>query len=71
MLSLVVLHSCETISTEWKDPLVAGLKVDWVDDQRVDWMACATLLFAGEFVLSKFMAAVGLDSDEGSDPMKG
>ena len=56
MLSLVVLQSWETKSTEWKDLLVAEvLKVDWVDDQRVDGMACVTQLLAGEFVLSEFM----------------
>ena len=56
---------------EWKDLLAADvLKVDQVDDQRVDWRTRATLLLAGEFNLSELMVAAGLNSDSGSGPTK-
>ena len=67
LLSLVVFPEWETISTEWKDLLAAEvLKVDWVDDQRVNWMARVTPLLAEEFNLSEFMVAGDLNSDSNS-----
>ena len=52
---------------EWKVLLAADLlKVDQVDDQRVDWMTRATPLLAGEFNLSEFMVAASSNSDSGS-----
>ena len=68
LLSLVVFPEWETISTEWKDLLAAEvLKVDRVDDQRVDWMARVTPLLAGEFNLNEFMVAEDSNSDFDSD----
>ena len=59
LLSLVVLHEWETISTEWKDLLAAEvLNVDRMD------------VLAGEFDLSEFMVATGSNSDSGSDSTK-
>ena len=72
LLALVVLQEWETISTGWKDILAAEvLKVDWVDDQRVDWMARVTPLLTGRFNLSEFMVAETSNFDRDSDPAYG
>ena len=68
LLAFVVLQEWETISTEWKDLLAAEvLKVDLVDDRRVDWMARVTPLLVGKFNLSEFMVAESSKSDPDSD----
>jgi hypothetical protein len=68
MLAFVVFFEWETVSTQWKDLLAAEvLKVERVDDQRVDWMARVTPLLAGEFNLSEFLVAEGSNSDVDAD----
>jgi hypothetical protein len=68
LLYLMVFQEWETISTEWKELLAAEvLKVDRVDDKRVDWMARVTPLLVGEFNLSEFMVAEGSNSDSVSN----
>jgi hypothetical protein len=67
LLSLVVFQEWGTVAVGWKDLLAAEvLKVDWVDDERVDWMARVTPLLAGEFELSEFMVVAGSNSDSDS-----
>ena len=68
LVAFVVLQEWETISTEWKDIIAAEvLKVNLVDDRRVDWMARVTLLLVGKFNLSEFMVAESSNSDPDPD----
>jgi hypothetical protein len=72
LLSLVVFQEWRTTATEWKDLIAAEvLKVDWVNNQRVDWMARVTPTLAGTFNLSEFMVDSGLNSDSDFDPTFG
>jgi hypothetical protein len=55
VLASILFPNWETLPTEWKDILASEvIKVEWVEDQRVDWMARVAPLLDGRFNLYEF-----------------